>query len=195
MGVESVTMDDDLALLERFRAGDEAAFAELIERHRAGLYRVAYRMVGHADDALDLVQQSFVQLFMHAAGFRREAKLRTWLHQVLVNLCRNHRRWLARHPTAELDGAVDARPDERTPLAPLLERAVDERLQRAVDQLGERQRATLILRVHGQHSFEEIAEILDTHVGTARANYHFALRRLRRLLHEEETDDARSRAD
>jgi RNA polymerase sigma-70 factor (ECF subfamily) len=184
-------MDEDLALLERYEEGDEGAFTELVSRYQQPLYRTAYRMVGHTEDALDLVQQTFVQLFVHRSRFRGEAKLKSWVYQILINLCRNHLRHSGRHHPVELEGEEENLRETRTPLDPLLDKASQREVQRAIQQLPERQRATLVLRAYEEYPFEQIAEILGCHIGTAKANYHHAFRKLSALL--EEKNDRPSR--
>lgn len=181
-------MDEDLALLKRYEEGDEGAFTDLVSRYQQPLYRTAYRMVGHAEDALDLVQQTFVQLFVHRGRFRAEAKLKSWVYQILINLCRNHLRDSGRRHPVDLEGEEENLREARTPLDPLLEKASQREVRRAIRELPERQRATLILRIYEEHPFEQIAEILGCHVGTAKANYHHAFRKLCALLKGEKND-------
>lgn len=177
-------MDEDLALLERYEQGDEAAFTELVSRYQKPLYRVAYRMVGHSEDAVDLVQQAFVQLFTQRHSFRREAKLKTWLYQILINLCKNHRRDSARRRPVDVDVQTVEMTDQKTALDPLLEEASRMEIQQATSRLPDRQQATLILRVFEEQPFDLIARTLGCRVGTAKANYHHAVRKLYRFLRE-----------
>lgn len=175
-------MDEDLTLLERYERGDDDAFTELIARYREPLYRVAYRMVGHQEDALELVQQTFVRFFTQRRFFRREAKLSTWLYQILINGCRNLLRDRGGKRMVDIDEIKDRLGDSTTPLDPLLHRGEADAVQRAIESLPDRQRATVILRIYEERSFEEIAQILKVSIGTAKSNYHHGFMRLKGLF-------------
>ncbi|MBI1824046.1 MAG: RNA polymerase sigma factor [Nitrospirae bacterium] len=177
-------MDEDLALLDRYDEGDEEAFTELVTRHQKSLYGAAYRMVGHSADAMDLVQQAFVKLLTQRSGFRQEASLKTWLYQILINLCRNHLRDSTRHQPVEVEIEEMGLVDSKTALDPLVEKAVRSEVRQAIRRLPERQQETLILRVYEELPFGEISRILGCHVGTVKANYHHAVRKLREFLKE-----------
>ena len=69
----------DFELVERYFAGDTAAFDELMIRYERQIYRVCYRFVENRDDAMDLAQDVFVKAFEHLPTFRRESSLKTWL--------------------------------------------------------------------------------------------------------------------
>ena len=177
-------MDEDLAILDRYDQGDEEAFTELVTRYQKPLYRTAYRIVGKAEDALDLVQQAFIRLFTHHRGFRREAKLKTWLYQILINLCLNHLRDSARRRPVDLDIEKLHLTDQKTALDTLVEEASRTEIRGMIDQLPDRQRVVLILRVFQELPFNEISRVLGCALGTAKANYHHGFKRLRVLLEE-----------
>src|SRR5438067_699597 len=82
--------DVDLGLVERYLAGDIAAFDELMLRYERQIYRVCYRFVENRDDAKDLAQEVFIKAFEHLPTFRRESSLKTWLYRIAMNHCINH---------------------------------------------------------------------------------------------------------
>src|SRR5438093_7812400 len=82
--------DADAELVERYLAGDMAAFDELMIRYERPIYRVCYRFVDNRDDAMDLAQEVFIKAFEHLGSFRRESSLKTWLYRIAVNHCLNH---------------------------------------------------------------------------------------------------------
>ncbi len=73
------------ALIERLRAGDQAAYAEVVEAHSAHIYHVALRLMGSEADAEDVLQETFLKAFRHIDRFRENAKLSTWLHRIATN--------------------------------------------------------------------------------------------------------------
>jgi len=82
--------DADAELVERYLAGDMAAFDELMIRYERQVYRVCYRFVENQDDAKDLAQEVFIKAFEHLGTFRRESSLKTWLYRIAMNHCINH---------------------------------------------------------------------------------------------------------
>ena len=80
------------ALVERCRAGDLAAFEEIYRLHSGKLYSLAFRMLGNATDAEDLLQEIFLSAHRKLDGFRGESALGTWLYRLAMNLCLDHLR-------------------------------------------------------------------------------------------------------
>ena len=74
-------------LLLRLRAGEEAAFADLVRENAGRLLAVARRMLGSEDDSRDALQEAFLQAFRGIDRFQGDARLSTWLHRILVNAC------------------------------------------------------------------------------------------------------------
>jgi RNA polymerase sigma-70 factor (ECF subfamily) len=83
---------EDAALAVRAAAGDERAFAALITRYKAGLYRFARRYVGNAEDAYDVVQQSFISAWGALERYDARRPFGVWLHAIALNKCRDHER-------------------------------------------------------------------------------------------------------
>ena len=79
--------DEDAAVLDAVRRGDEAAFVALAERYRRQLQVHCYRMLGSVQDAEDLVQETMLRAWRGRAGFEGRAKFRTWLYRIATNAC------------------------------------------------------------------------------------------------------------
>lgn len=184
-------MDSDITLLKNYLDGDESAFTELFGRHKEALYCFIYRMVGNADDAMELSQKTFVKVFQKADGFEGRSTFRTWLFKIAINLSKNHRRGLGRDPAfssaskVELREATKASPLKEAPavVADGEEAAI---LRRCVDGLPETQRDTLILRIYEDMSYAEIAVAMERPIGTVKANYHHAIKNLREKMKNNE---------
>lgn len=172
--------ESDYQLLDRYGAGDEAAFEELVKRHQKTIYDLAYRMLESHADAADLAQKTFVQAFLHHRSFRRESSFRTWLYQIGMNLCRNAIRDRARRMHEDIQELPLA--DPRDIFAEVAGAELQDILGRAIRTLPTRQREALVLRVYHNHAFAEIGTIMSCSEGTAKANYHHAVDRLRRVL-------------
>lgn len=81
----------DESLVERARAGDQAAFDTLVRRHQAHVYGLALRMVGKPEAAEEILQETFLHVYQKLASFRGEAKFSTWLYRVATNAALMHR--------------------------------------------------------------------------------------------------------
>ena len=186
-GEEDIAFDpswaeaDDPTLVALCLAGQRAAFDVIVDRHRRQVYQLCYRYVGNHEDAADLAQDAFIRAFKGLKGFKGASSLATWLYRIAVNVCLN--RLALKTPKSEpLEPTerVDLRA-ERPDVALLRDERAGE-VRAAIRQLPPKQRATLVLRVYHDLPHEEIAGILGTSVGAAKANLFHALANLKKLL-------------
>jgi RNA polymerase sigma-70 factor (ECF subfamily) len=170
---------DDSHLIALSIRGDRAAFGELVRRYQERLYHTVYRLIGNADDARDVVQDSFLSAYQSLHQFKGDARFFTWLYRIAVNTAismkRKHRVVLSadlrgRKPLAEPHDESDgSRPGAS------LERAEDEmRLQVALSALTAEHRSVLVLKEIEGRRYETIAEILGVPIGTVRSRLHRA---------------------
>jgi RNA polymerase sigma-70 factor (ECF subfamily) len=183
----------DEQLLACYAAGNRQALDELFRRYRQPAYRVAYRLLSHEADALDAVQEGFVKALTHLHGFQGRSSFKTWLLRVVSNAALDLGRQRGRREAVSLDAPrssdlTDARlltADESTSG---LERAdLRRRLEQALDRLSEVQRQTFVLFADGELSYREIAEAMDTSIGTVMSRLFYARQKLRNYLSERET--------
>ncbi|HWQ68665.1 MAG TPA: sigma-70 family RNA polymerase sigma factor [Patescibacteria group bacterium] len=172
----------DFELIDRFLQGDGTAFDELVRKRQREVYNLAYRMTRNAEDARDVSQEAFLQVYRNLSRFDRRSSLSTWLYRIVVNLCLNH---LNRGSRA-LYATVDQHPDpvdlSKGSLARLEESEQADALTRAIETLPPQQRASLTLRVHHHLAHREIADILGVSEATAKVHYFHAVQALRRKL-------------
>lgn len=175
---------DDAALVAACLEGDNAAFDEIVERHRRSIYQVCYRFVNSHEDASDLAQETFVRAWKGLKHFKRQAALSTWLYRIAVNVCLN-RVTVKKVDTESLnaDLHIDTRTEE--PGAGLIRGERATAVRRAIAALPEKQRATLILRAYHELSHQQIADILGSSVGAVKANFFHALANLKKILGSE----------
>ncbi|MBI3011573.1 MAG: sigma-70 family RNA polymerase sigma factor [Candidatus Omnitrophica bacterium] len=195
-----VVGSEETALVERAQRGDSSAFEALVRLHQQAVFAVALRMLGDQDEAQDVAQDVFVRAYQGIPAFRSEAKLSTWLVAITINLCRNRRRWWARRRrliVASLDepvgmsragfGEEGALGHEVADPSPSPASAAAQHEQQrfvisALQQLDEAHRSVVVLRdIHG-YSYEEIADMLQCHVGTVKSRLSRARLHLRALL-------------
>jgi len=159
-------------LLDRARAGDQAAFGRLIDLHQRIVYRTALAALGRPEDAEDAAQDAFLQAWRHLGGFRGDASFRTWLLTITWRKALDRRRarltWWKRVVSSAgdrdpFDGFVQDGPDpERETMA----RDEADRARREIAQLSPVLRDTLLLALSGEHSYQDIADLLGTPLGT-----------------------------
>ena len=172
---------DDRTLVEVCLAGERQAFDIIVERHRRQVYQLCYRYVGNHEDASDLAQDAFIRAFRGLKGFKGESSLSTWLYRIAVNVCLN--RLALKTPRGEpLEPAerIDFHAERQDLAMMRAEQAAQVRA--AIRQLPPKQRATVILRIYHDLPHDEIAGILGSSVGAAKANLFHALANLKKLL-------------
>src|SRR3990172_587744 len=125
---------DEAALIERFLSGDETAFDQIVERFQDLVFNLSLRLLGSRDEAHDLSQEVFIQVYKKLGTFRREASLRTWIYRVVLNRAKNRQRWWRRRERemtamnvedAEREGAMDLGSIIRLGIAPLPDRILE----------------------------------------------------------------------
>lgn len=173
--------DAELAIAAR--DGDCACLGVLLERHRAGLYAAALRMLGYGPEAEDAVQDTFLVALRHIGELKDPQAVVGWLLTVLRRCCL---RQLRQKRGEVLTAEVPDRPDERTSVEERLERvALREWVWGALHKLPEPLQATAMLRYFGSYqSYEELAATLAVPVGTVRSRLSESKRKLGEMLLE-----------
>jgi RNA polymerase sigma-70 factor (ECF subfamily) len=169
----------DGALVVRARAGDSAAFDALVRTYMEQAFRVAFRVVGHREDAEDLVQEAFMAAHQYLDSFELGRPFGPWLIRIVLNRGSNLRRSRTRRTTEpEIDG-VSTAPSALTES----ERSDTGRiLQEALGTLSERQRMIVTLFDVDGLTSTEIGEMMELAPGTVRWHLHEARRQLRGVL-------------
>jgi RNA polymerase sigma-70 factor (ECF subfamily) len=171
------------ALVLEAQAGDAEAFAGLVRLHQQRAYAVARAMVLTHEDAEDAVQEGFLHAYKALARFRPDQPFGAWLHRIVANAALDV---IRRRKVRD----TDALPENVA--SPFRDPAVDgdlrARLERALAQLGERQRAVIVLHDVEGFKHAEIGRILGIPEGTARSDLHHARAQLRLTLKDVRSD-------
>jgi RNA polymerase sigma-70 factor (ECF subfamily) len=173
----------ELGLVERCKNGELGAFEELYRAHAGRLYSLAYRMLGNAADAEDLLQEIFLSAHRKLESFRGESALGTWLYRLAMNQILDHIRSRAARTGQLTDGLDDASilPDGAGHR--LADRAIERiDLERAIADLPEGCRAAFLLHDVDGLEHKEIADVLGIAEGTSKSQVHKARLRLRGWL-------------
>ena len=175
---------EETALVEELRAGSEEAFAWLIARYHQPIYSLLARTVRDRADAADLTQEVFVKVFRGLNGFHGGSSLRTWIYRIALREASNQRRWWARHKQqeipieqeiAESESGTPVRLKEllvdpgESPFEAAAQAEIRERVERALRQVPEPYRTTLILRDIEGFVYEEVAEMQGVNLGTVKS--------------------------
>ncbi len=161
--------------------GERSAFAELFGRYAPRLQRLMQRDLGGAEEAHDLVQQTFLQLHRARNDFRPGAKLRPWLFTIALNLKRQHFRRLGRRPVTSLstdEGVAEPVAPRGNPEA----RVGDVQLRAALLRLPEAQREVIVLHWFEGLSFREIAEAVGASQPAVKVRAHRGYNKLRETM-------------
>ena len=184
---------DEQALLERLRAGENAAFEELIRAHGGRLLTVARRFLPVEEDAHDAVQEAFASAFRSIGGFEGNARLSTWLHRIVVNAALMKLRTRRRKPEQSIEellpGFLENGHLER-PASPWRKSALEglERdelrvlIHEKIQALPESYRNVLLLRDIEELDTQETAELMGISRGAVKTRLHRARLALRELL-------------
>ena len=174
----------DQELLEKFANPETRnyAFNLLIRKYQQKVYGLIRKMVIDHADADDLTQETFIKVWQHLGEFRGDSQLFTWIYRIASNECFNFlnkkkRRFFTPLDDVdyELEGKVDADPE-------LSADEIQNKLQKAILRLPEKQRLVFHLRYYDEMPYEQMAEVTGTSEGALKASYHHAVRKIEDFL-------------
>ncbi len=170
-------LSNEVQLLAAARAGDVRAFNQLVQAYQGIAYRTAYRVLGDGEAASDATQDAFISAYKHLDALRGES-FKAWLLRIVTNACYDQLRAKKRAPVSSLDALLiqnDEPPpglDRTAPDSPqeLAERReLNDLIQKGLQTLPAEQRVTCILADIEELSYEEIAQITGTNMGTVKS--------------------------
>ncbi len=172
--------DIDYSLIRAVQNGDMVAFNELVDRYKGRLMNVIGRMLSSAEEAEDIVQETFVRVYQHRQSFNFEHCFSTWIYTIGLNLARNElrkRKKFKYYEISEMQGnekefAVEMKLPTRLP----------EVLDTAIKQLPEKYRTAFMLRDVQEMPYDEVAKVLNVPLGTVKSRVNRARMMLRDKL-------------
>lgn len=174
--IPSVEMQEDTTLVRRTLAGDQEAFAALVEKYKDPVYNVSYRMLGNAAEAEDVAQEAFVRAYTQLRTYKDTHRFSTWLLSIASHLAIDQlrrRRFVAlpleNAPFLDWIADLGAGPEQTA-----LEGEASDEMQRILSVLPPKYRAVLILRYWYDFSYDEIAEVLHLTPALVKARLHRA---------------------
>ena len=185
----SPLITDDQLLIERCRSGHPEAFGDLVSKYQRRLVRTLGTLLGNSHDALDVAQDAFLQAFLKLDSFRGESAFYSWLFRIAWNAAATLRRKQRVRSGASLDAMREqtgAEPNDLNPASDpshSLQSFEDQQLLRqALSELGEDYRTALVLKEIEGLSYEDIASLTESPIGTVRSRIHRARLELRAKL-------------
>jgi RNA polymerase sigma-70 factor (ECF subfamily) len=185
---------DECSLLERLRAGEDAAFEELMHDNGGRMLSTARRIVRSEEDARDVVQEAFLLAFRSLPTFAGRSRLSTWLHRIVVNVALMRLRRRKRRPEVSIDEQLPRFTTDGhrmieahdvvdlTPADELERESMRVLVRHCMDELPDSYRVVLMLRDIEDLSTEEAAEALGIRAGTVKVRLHRARQALKTLM-------------
>ncbi len=175
---------EESAIVAELKAGSEEAYAWLIAQYQPPVYNLVYRILNDSADAADTTQEVFLKVFRGMKHFNGASSLKTWIYRIAVHEASNRRRWWFRHKSKETSMENSIEDENFEPMAAVKDSLVDdscspfedcarvelrEKVELALAQVGEPYRTALVLRDIEELSYEEIAEVTETTMGTVKS--------------------------
>ena len=177
----------DEELIKKFQEGDKSAYDEIVSRYRQPLYNFIYRIIGDNFFAEDLLQETFVRLWLNKDRYREIAKFSTWIYTIAGNLAKTElrrqkvRRWFTLSPKTN-ERPLEIADDAPDPLDDVQRRGILRQIHAEIQKLPRVFREVIELRDIQELSYEEISKILDIPLGTVKSRVNRGRQRLQKKL-------------
>jgi RNA polymerase sigma factor (sigma-70 family) len=181
---------NDWNLINQLKQGDQAAFKQVVETWQDMVYNTAIGIVQHPEDAQDVAQEVFVQVYQSIHSFKGESKLSTWLYRITISKAMDHERRKKRKKRFAIVRSLFGEDNEQVVDTPefnhpgvLLDRKEKAAiLFRAMKGLPDNQRIAFLLNKVEGLSYQEISDVMETSVSAVESLLHRAKANLRKVL-------------
>jgi len=183
-GAQAAGRPEEATVIAELKAGSEEAFASLIAQYHAPLYSLIARTIPDPAEAADITQDIFIKIYRGIGGFNGDSSLRTWIYRIALHEASNQRRWWCRHKRREitieqeLASSGDGEPfhlkdtlidQHESPFDLAAHAEMRQQVEAVVREIPEPFQTVVVLRDIEGFGYEEIAEILDIHLGTVKS--------------------------
>ena len=183
---------DESILVDHAKSGDTQSFEELVSRYRDRVYARAFSIMRNEELAIDLSQSAWIKAWQRLEQFHGDASFVTWLNRIITNLCLDELRRQKRLKTDSIEeiqedtGPVENRMEiqDFDPIAKLNQQELRERIDDAMDKLSVNHRTVLLLYEYEQLEYKQIADQMDTTIGTVMSRLFYARKKMASLLGE-----------
>ena len=181
----SAEMDNITVLAEKAKQGDREAFMTITSLFQKNVFQLAYSFFRNREDALDIVQDTFLRLYKKIQFYERDKSFKSWVLQIAKNLCidryrKNHNK----HDNKAMGSAeMDSLPfTDKTDTETNSDTDIKRIISKCLKELPERQRMIFVMKHYNELKYTEIAETLGVAVGTAKSLHYKAVNNLRNLM-------------
>ncbi|MCX7763121.1 MAG: sigma-70 family RNA polymerase sigma factor, partial [Candidatus Kryptonium sp.] len=175
----------DIELVNDFKNGNISAFDEIVRRYQRKVYLLARRILSNHEDADDVAQEVFIKLFYSLNEFKGESNLFTWIYRITVNECNTILRKRRIREFIPIDEIANLLKLNETPEQEFLNKEEKKLIEKAIEKLPPKQRAVFVMRFFENLDYEEISKILKKPVGTLKANYFHAVKKIQKFIKDE----------
>jgi len=174
--------DEELLLSFKNAENPAKAFEQIVKKHQRQIYWLVRRMVVGHDDANDIVQDVFLKVWKALPDFRGDSGLFTWLYRIASNEALSFLKKKKNREMLALNEAEAYLESYQKTENFLNEHEIEIKIQKAINQLPEKQRLVFILRYYQEMKYEEMANVLDTSVGALKTSYHHAAKKIEKYI-------------
>ncbi|MEI8280258.1 MAG: sigma-70 family RNA polymerase sigma factor [Bacteroidota bacterium] len=182
MALSTATDDRSLLLAFRDESTREQAFTQLVRLYQERLYWHVRRMVVEHEDTNDILQNVFIKVWKNLAEFREQSNLYTWLYRIATNETLTWIEQQKKRSSVAITNDESSYANKLTDQRGYDANKIEWRLQQAIQTLPEKQRIVFNLRYYDEMPYEEMANILDTSVGSLKASYHHAAKKVEAFI-------------
>jgi len=187
---ENVTADREGVLIRQAKTGNARAFEEIIFLYQQRIFKLAYWFLQDPEDAMEIVQDTFLRLYKNIHGFREGTRFQGWIFRIATNLCIDYYRKFKKRQqkgedinrwAADRQALADStdNPEEQAS-----RQVLRENIKNSVRRLPKREKMIFVLKHYSQLKYREIAEIMNISTGTVKSAHHRALSRVKREVME-----------
>lgn len=183
----------DARLVRSYLMGNDKAFEKLFKRYERPLFSFILRFTGDRAKAEDVFQQTWLKVINGLSSYEEKGKFASWLFGIANNCCIDEARKRSRSKVddyASSEGMDKLEGDMSDPEVELLRQEESVWLEQAVDRLPDEQKEVVLLRLHAEMPFKEIAELLGSPMNTVLGRMHYAVQNLKKFVIEEFGEDA-----
>ncbi|HSY76453.1 MAG TPA: sigma-70 family RNA polymerase sigma factor [Bacteroidia bacterium] len=170
--------DKELLLLFKDTATKEKAYTQIIKKYQEKLYWHIRRMVVEHEDANDVLQNMFIKVWKGLDNFREDSQLFTWLYRIATNECLTFIDQQKRRSSVSISNEESGLSNRLKADKDFDSNKIEWKLQLAMQQLPDKQRAVFNLRYYDEMPYEEMSRVLETSEGALKASYHHAVKKI-----------------
>jgi len=182
---EEILQEEDILRLYKNKATRDLGFRHLLKTYQERIYWHVRKIVINHEDADDVTQETFIKVFKNLDGFNETSKLFTWMYRIATNEALTHLKKNKKHQGLDLDDVYAHLSEAITQGRNITGEEIELKLQKAILKLPHKQRLVFNMKYFDHLKYEEIAEITETSVGSLKASYHLAVKKIERELTED----------